>query len=68
MDRKSIIQGMEQHAKDFGLSLQTVGQYAVKNRNIHERLVVGESVETRTLERIAEFLKTDRARREGQAA
>lgn len=66
MGEADIIKAMDDHAKDFGIKVTTIGQLAVKSRHAYDRIKNG-TAHRDTGRRIAEWLEADRASRAAAA-
>lgn len=66
MQYTDIIKAMEDHARDYGPSVQSIGQMAVKNRHAYERIKRG-TAHRDTGRRIIEWIKEDRLARMAKA-
>lgn len=63
MDTQDIIAHIEAHAKVTGLKPTTIGQMAVRNRTIYEKLVRGGDIQLRTASALLDWMRADLARR-----
>lgn len=68
MQAPEIIKAMDAYAVETGLSVETIGQYAVSNRHAYDRLKKG-SAQVSTGQRIMDWIEADRMKRKaGDAA
>lgn len=68
MNRADAIAAIKAHADRFGLKATTIGQMAVRNRHLLRNLEQGKDVQIGTLERLAEWMREDAAKRQERAA
>jgi hypothetical protein len=67
MQQNDVIKAIEAHAADFNLEASTIGQMAVHNRHAVDRIKTG-TASIATMQRVMEFLQSDRAVREASKA